>query len=775
MRILLTVPKTTVQHPIGKRVAMPIGLFRLREAANKIKIDLGNTGTAERDWRTQQEHENQHEITVLDIPAEGFDNEQRQTIGGFDFTNFGLDDKEVLRKILNERSELIGINSQFTSQFHNLLDLMQLIKNPSRRKNLFDENELTAEEKQYLEKLHEIPVVVGGINATYFTTSQDPKERENLKKMLFENGADFIVKGPGDLAFARLVTALSELQGNELENYLKKIPGLRFLKPEIRKKQINERKIEKGDFTENMGFERIHDINEHPMIDYAAINKSLYTRERFHAGIAKTPYFVDFFSSEGCDLKCDYCTSWMMWGKYREMSDERVKAELQKIKKAGFTEICVHDDSIFTHPTRAKRLFRMIKETGFDNFTCIGGIEMKQLMCKLENKEGVGTLFNRPVKDEIGRRTSQEDIVEIEFEKIVAVKERVDKNKGVFNSQIEQEIQALGLSSQDEAKVRNFLSDPKTRIREVCDGQSLLKSLEENGCYRIYLAVESGIKETLDAVGKERNLPKEKSYSESEVAQMLKNYNIEAHPGMMFGHPETEGIAEIVQNVRFAKMLKENGMTRPSFFIYKMLPGTQLTNVALQHGAARIREDLSTVGYYLTMGNHDSIKYKWAAEELTAFFTWANETLGSKLWTDTQGLTNGADEVFENQVKNLFADEEQKQVNQKELYRFTIKYLYKALGEHMPIEQQITRYENALQFLGREIPIEKEKIKKEALSEAQMEIMKEKAEGNEERITEQVFPDDYDLLSEMGYTEENTEQQEVKEVKQELKSEFKIR
>ena len=222
-------------------------------------------------------------------------------------------------------------------------------------------------------------------------------------------------------------------------------------------------------------------------------------------------------------------------------------------------------------------------------------------------------------------------------------------------------------------------------------------------------------------------------------------------------------------------MLKENGMTRPSFFIYKMLPGTQLTNVALQHGAARIREDLSTVGYYLTMGNHDSIKYKWAAEELTAFFTWANETLGSKLWTDTQGLTNGADEVFENQVKNLFADEEQKQVNQKELYRFTIKYLYKALGEHMPIEQQITRYENALQFLGREIPIEKEKIKKEALSEAQMEIMKEKAEGNEERITEQVFPDDYDLLSEMGYTEENTEQQEVKEVKQELKSEFKIR
>jgi hypothetical protein len=458
-----------------------------------------------------------------------------------------------------------------------------------------------------------------------------------------------------------------------------------------------------------------------------------------------------------------------MWGKYREMSDERVMAELQKIKGAGFTEICVHDDSIFTHPTRAKRLFRMIKEAGFDNFTCIGGIEMKQLMCKLENKEGVGTLFNRPVKDESGRKTSQEDIVEIEFEKIAAIKEEVDKNKGVFNSQIEQEIKAFGLSPQDETKVINFLSDPKTRIREVCDGQNLLKSLEENGCYRIYLAVESGIKETLDAVGKERNLPKEKSYSESEVAQMLKNHNIEAHPGMMFGHPETEGIAEIVQNVRFAKMLKENGMMRPSFFIYKMLPGTQLTNVALQHGAARIREDLSTVGYYLTMGNHDSIKHKWTAEELTAFFTWANETLGSKLWTDTQGLANGADEVFENQVKKLFADKEQKQVNQEELYRFTIKYLYKALGEHMPIEQQIERYENALNFLGREIPVEREKAIKEALSEAQKEIMREKIEGNEKRMNEQVFPDDYDLLSEMGYAEEEWKDIETDEIINECK------
>jgi radical SAM superfamily enzyme YgiQ (UPF0313 family) len=510
------------------------------------------------------------------------------------------------------------------------------------------------------------------------------------------------------------------LADEDLENYLCKIPNLKILNKDLRTSKLCERKdiTDKNISSGRSSAEpKIHDPNLLPIIDYASIPKENYQGARFHAGQALTPYFMDIFTSEGCNLNCRFCATKIFWGRYCELSDERVRAELNAIKRAGFTEICVHDDSLLTGPSRAIRIFKMIRETGFDKFTCIGGIEIKQLMCKLPTKDRPAALVSKYILDENGRKCldkndyerSEEMVILADPKKVEKFLKNARQNNGF--EKISATETDCGIGESEIKKLIRFF--PRTielshvrYVREIYDGKNIIKAMGENGCYRIYLAVESGNISTLNAVGKDRNLPEDFRYSEIEVGEMLDSAGIESHAGVMIGHPETESMSDIVNNLRFGKKLIAGGMARIQFWVYKVLPGTPLSYLMINKKFGRIRQDFGgCTSYDFGIGNVDSYRHGWTAEEITAIFTWVNKALSSGNWEKSK--SQESDEEFENGIARFYADG---RINSEGLYRLTLEYLYDRMREQMPFEKLIANYEKALRMVGRDIPANREEI-----------------------------------------------------------------
>ena len=121
---------------------------------------------------------------------------------------------------------------------------------------------------------------------------------------------------------------------------------------------------------------------------------------------------------------------------------------------------------------------------------------------------------------------------------------------------------------------------------------------------------------------------------------MLRDNGIGAHGGIMMGNPKTEGIPQILNNIRYAHKLLRAGLARVAFFPYVMLPGSYMTseeNPALSERYARIRKDYGNVGYGFDTSNVDSFAHGWTAEELITIVEWANQAListGAANWQE---------------------------------------------------------------------------------------------------------------------------------------------
>lgn len=676
-RVMLVIPPTTIRNKINKRLAIPVGLYRLKAALEKIQIDLAAT---KQDWTVCKDKVTNIHIQILDCPAEGYNHEEVFECQGYNLKTFGFSTSEIISRIKDFNPHVIGISSQYLSQYENTLKLSSSIRNA----------------------FPTVKIVIGGINASSsHNPLNDKEEAEKLANLPFDNGVDYIVTGPADLNLPRLITALSELSGESLKNYLAQIPGLRF-------------RCGSEIVIGNSGKRKILNPDELPEIDYRQIPKELYPADRFHAGKAKTDHFMDWFSSEGCNLNCSFCATKQFWGCYRPLSFERIEKELQSIKDAGFTEICVHDDSIFTEPSRASKIFETIKKVGFQNFTCIGGLELKQMMARLDKKARAGSLVSKitTVRDKNGYPIAIDQVIEIEPSRMRKFVSQFDQIRQMDSTEkmerIRSAIKDWDFSTPEAGKLHDFFFNLKPDeqlkpVREIYDGAEIIKSMGNNGCYRIYLSVESINKETLNAVGKDRSLPEDKCYSPIEVARMLDQAGIESHFGVMLGHPEIEGIPEILNCIRFGKDLVQSGMSRPSFFPYKLLPGIKLTNDNLERHFAEARHDMGGYpSFDFTQSNINSLVHKWTAEEINFLYNWGNEILEGGSWTIENHLSGEEKERKFAKQDEKFEKEISRFLNERELFFATVAHLKRIAKQgEADFDALMEQYVKALTKLGR--------------------------------------------------------------------------
>src|SRR3989338_2351158 len=99
-----------------------------------------------------------------------------------------------------------------------------------------------------------------------------------------------------------------------------------------------------------------------------------------------------------------------------------------------------------------------------------------------------------------------------------------------------------------------------------------IQSMADNGCYRIYLAIESNNEESM----KQAN--KSKLYCSPDIThnviKALKNSGIETFGGLIIGFPN-ESMKDIMNTVHYAKSLVEAGMHYAILFHATPVPGTK--------------------------------------------------------------------------------------------------------------------------------------------------------------------------------------------------------
>ncbi|MFC1678565.1 B12-binding domain-containing radical SAM protein, partial [Patescibacteria group bacterium] len=103
--------------------------------------------------------------------------------------------------------------------------------------------------------------------------------------------------------------------------------------------------------------------------------------------------------------------------------------------------------------------------------------------------------------------------------------------------------------------------------------KEIITEMADSGCYRIYLAVESPDKKTLETVSKQ-NLFCSPDLSEK-VIHYLNSVGIEVYGGFMIGFPQ-ETINNVKNTVNYAAHLKTKGMKYAILFHTTPVPGTVL-------------------------------------------------------------------------------------------------------------------------------------------------------------------------------------------------------
>ena len=257
--------------------------------------------------------------------------------------------------------------------------------------------------------------------------------------------------------------------------------------------------------------------------DLSLVNLSLYDGEFHSAGRRRNldGHLLYGFTSIGCNTGCNFCAIPTSQGGFRKMNEQKFDEYLRYIAGEGVKEFLVEDDHLMHDPEWARYVFRKMKEYGLP-WVEEGGVGLFNLIALL------------PEVDESFVRES-------------AV------NHKIFDNTLQ-------------AKRRGLTTE------------QLIEEMALNGCYSLYLAVESANKESLEHAHK----PKLNSAEEytRKIVKMLDRRGIRVTCGFMLGFIEqnerglsVESRACIMNTIRYGRMLKEAGASFINPFIVTPLPG----------------------------------------------------------------------------------------------------------------------------------------------------------------------------------------------------------
>jgi radical SAM superfamily enzyme YgiQ (UPF0313 family) len=175
-----------------------------------------------------------------------------------------------------------------------------------------------------IKKSSEIPVVMGGAHVSF------------LPEEALEKGADYVVRGEGELTFVELINHLSSGEGE-----LKEIAGLSF-------------KDSEG-IHNNPDREMIKDLSSLPWPDLSLIE-----------GFEKMK-IIPMVTSRGCPYDCKFCSVTSIFGRrYRFRETDDVIAELETLtaNNPKHSSVFFYDDNFTASPAHTKELLRKMKERG---------------------------------------------------------------------------------------------------------------------------------------------------------------------------------------------------------------------------------------------------------------------------------------------------------------------------------------------------------------------------------------------------------------------------
>ncbi|MDO8492722.1 MAG: radical SAM protein [bacterium] len=257
-----------------------------------------------------------HEVVAfIDPMVNGGEKEKMSLKTKYQMTHrFGFSDDWIVSQIPKE-TDVIGINAPFTDSRLLLYPMVKKIK----------------------ATFPKIPVVVGGVLAT------------TLPRQVIEaSGCDIVVKGEGEIAFARIVN------GEPWES----IPGIVFRRNngEIFESPLRSEQLVSIDDIPPPGY------NFRPMKEYVGWSPRGNRADRT----------LSIISSRGCPFMCEFCSIPEKGQRWRPFTPERVLDEIKNaIKLWGVNHIEFEDDNFTLVEKRAievLKYLRDLRKSGYEIF-----------------------------------------------------------------------------------------------------------------------------------------------------------------------------------------------------------------------------------------------------------------------------------------------------------------------------------------------------------------------------------------------------------------------
>jgi len=256
---------------------------------------------------------NGYQVKILDALIEGWQNIRELPSGKF---QIGLTSEQIKEEIKNFMPNVVGISSMFTSQWHNVASIAQLVKELNK----------------------DIPVVVGGAHPTAVPD-----------QALDHKSVDFAVVGEGEVTFLELLKRI------ENSSDLASLKGLAFKRG--------------GGKIINYRDEFIKDLDTIPFpARHLLPLEKYFSTGLSHGGLRKRRRFSPIVTSRGCPARCIFCSAYKMWGRhFRARSPENVIAEIKYIKDSlGIEEMSIEDDNFTYDKERASKICDLMVQENLD-------------------------------------------------------------------------------------------------------------------------------------------------------------------------------------------------------------------------------------------------------------------------------------------------------------------------------------------------------------------------------------------------------------------------